>query len=426
MVYFYRKFFSVSSWKFAFKALNVILLCFLFAPRVQALLSDVNFPITGFANDVGIQAFEPQFVAFMKKWHVPGASLVVMKNGQIVVEKGYGWSDKEAGNPVEKNAIFRIASVSKTLTAVTILKLIQEGKLSLHDRVFAILNDLQPLNGKRVNPQIYAITIQNLLQMSSGWFNGNAGHFDPLFGPWPKKMANVLNPELPASCETTARFMMSQPLRHQPGTHYAYSNFDYCLLGLIINKVSGSDYGYSGYERYVRKKTLSPLGISDMQIGSTQLKYRLPGEVRYYQDPSNRNFQELANSYYLPYSKTELLRKNFANGGWLGTPQDLATFIQALHHGQILNNQLLDVMRQKPMFVPKNKQSYYTMGGIVYNVGEQRYWIQTGSFTGTNAMIVTKPNGTTIAIIFNYRPEAYAFLTRFRPELRKLMINNAF
>lgn len=383
-----------------------------------------NFPLSGFANDPAIQTFDRQFIPFLKKWRVPGAAITVVKNNQVVVDRGYGWTDKEAGIVISPNSLFRIASVSKTFTAVTILKLVQEGKLRLDDSVFRILNDLRPLNGSIVNPKIYQITVQNLLQMSSGWFTSGPGHFDPMFGPWPPRIRNILSPELPASCQTTTRFMMSQPLRNKPGSSFAYSNLDYCILGLIINKVTGSPYGYSGYERYVKSNILAPLGIYNMQIGSTQMKYRVAGETKYYRDPATVSPAELANSAYLPYSADEILRKNFGNGGWIATPKDLAIFMQALNQGRILNNQSLRTMQEKPVFVGKERMSYYTMGGIVYNLNGRRYWIQTGSFTGTNALIVTKPNGTTIAVIFNYRPDTYSFLSKFRPELRRILISS--
>ncbi|HVV69675.1 MAG TPA: serine hydrolase domain-containing protein [Gammaproteobacteria bacterium] len=383
-----------------------------------------NFPITGTSDSPKIQTFDRNMVNFMKRWNLPGAALVVMKNGKVTTARGYGWADMQSRTEVMPNDLFRIASTSKTFTAVTVLKLIQEGKLNLNDKVFDILNDLKPLNGRSINPQIYQITVQNLLQMSSGWFNPGAGHFDPMFGPWPQNFLAVLSPELPASCETTTRYMMSQPLRHKPGTTYVYSNMDYCILGLVINKVTGTPYGYKGYENYVKSQILAPIGIHDMVIGSTQQKYRLPNEVTYYRPPGGITPQELANSFYLPYSNMEILRKNFGNGGWLASAYDLATFIQALKHFQILNSRYLGIMQTKPAFVPKNKMTYYTMGGIISNLPGETDWIQTGSFTGTNAFILSRPDDTTIAVIFNSRPNAYAFLSRTRPELKRLLMNS--
>lgn len=411
--------------------LGVFTLCILCAPPAlakkatpQEAPTAFNLPITGFSNDPAIPAFDQKFIPFLKKWRVPGASLVVIKNNQVVVNRGYGWKDKASSTPITPESLFRIASASKTFTAVTVLKLIQEGKLRLDDSVFTLLNDLRPLPGRTVNPRIYQITVRNLLQMSSGWFS-HGGHFDPMFGPWPPRIASVLRPELPASCETTTRFMMSQPLHSKPGTTYTYSNMDYCILGLVINKVTGSRYGYSGYENYVKKNILAPIGIHDMYIGSTLLKYKTGNEVTYYRDPRSVTPAELANSWYLPYSTDEILKKNFGNGGWVATPKDLAMFIQALSQGRILNEASLRFMQEKPSFVSKDRTTYYTIGGIISHVNQQRYWIQTGSFTGSNALVITKPNGTTIAILFNYRPDAYSFLSRFRPELKNLIIRSS-
>lgn len=385
-----------------------------------------TIPSTGTAiSDPELAAFDKKFMNFMRKWRIPGASVTIMKNGQVIASRGYGWADKEGGQQVTPDSLFRIASLSKTFTAVTVLKLVQDGKLKLSDPVFTVLNDLKPLNNREPHAQIYQITVEDLLQMSSGWFRGGSGHLDPMFGPWPKYISDALNPELPASCETTARFMMAMPLRYKPGTSYAYSNLDYCLLGLLINKVTGSRYGYLGYENYVKNQILLPIGISDMRIGSTQQQYRAPNEVHYYSG-ARPNPNELDNLAYLPYSDLEILKKNFANGGWLATSKDLATFIQAVSRGQILNKSMLQTMQTKPPFVSAKKSTYYTMGGIIDNRNGQRYWIQTGSFTGTNALVVTKPDGVTIAVVFNYRPDAYSLFSRFRPELRALLINSNF
>ncbi|MFT3741608.1 MAG: serine hydrolase domain-containing protein [Gammaproteobacteria bacterium] len=402
--------------------LVIAILCLsLFVPAFSQ--APLNLPISGSPATPGVQALDKNLVNFMRRWNMPGASLAVMKDGKVVALRAYGWADIGKRIPMQTNNIFRIASASKTFTAATVLRLAQEGKLSLDDKVFSILSDLKPLNDKSVDPRVYQMTVKNLLQMSSGWFRPGSGHFDPLFGPWPKYFEDALSPELPASCQTTTRVMLSVPLKYKPGTTYVYSNLDYCILGLIINKVTGASYGYLGYQNFVRQHMLAPLRITDMGIGSTQIKYRFPKEVTYYRDGHTISADELNRSFYLPYSTDEILRKDFANGGWVASAIDLAIFLQALRNGYILNSDYLGIMQSKPAFVPKNKSTYYTMGGIIDNVGKGSFnWIQTGSFTATNAFILTKPDGTTYAIIFNSKP-GYGLFNKFRPELKRIFLN---
>lgn len=409
-----------NSWKVF---LFVVFLPIIFLPEKLAIANQ-EIPVTGESQDPEMEVFDKKLIALMKKWNMPGATVAVVRDGKFIAERGYGWADVEKHKVMEPNNLFRIASLSKTFTAVAILKLVEQKRIKLDDKVFDILDDLKPLPNRQVNPKIYQITVLNLLQMSSGWFTKGA-KIDPLFGPWGGKIKEALSPELPASCEAVARYMMSMPLQHKPGTHYAYSNVDYCVLGLVINKVSGSRYGYQGYEDYVNRNILYPINVHDMVIGSTQLQYKLPREVTYYKDIKFASEEELANSFYLPYSNTELLRKNFANGGWVASAEDLAWFVYSLKNGRILGQNSLRLMFQKPPFRAKESTSYYTVGSQVYHdPAGKEYWLQTGSFTGTNAFVITKPNGTVIAIVFNSRPSIFNFLSKFRPELKAVAVKN--
>ncbi len=384
-----------------------------------------HYPITGSATTENIAAFDTKFISFLRQWGIPGAAVTAVRNGNILVQRGYGWANLEKHEAVQPYSRFRIASVSKTFTAVAILKLAEAHKLNLNDKVFNLLSDLTPLRERKINPQIYQISVLNLLQMSSGWFSPGSGHFDPLFGPWPPSITRILHPELPASCQTTTRYMMSVPLRFKPGTNYSYSNLDYCILGLIINKVTGTRYGYHGYENYIERDLLHPLGIHDMTIASTQYKYRLSNEATYYRDIHTSPQTSLDTKSHLPYSSSEILKKNFSNAGWVATATDLALFIHAVWEHKILNVKSLALMLEKPAFVSAKKNNYYTIGSLVHLVNGQRYWIQHGSFTGTNAFIVTKPDGTTIAAVFNSRPNA-AFFSKCRPQLLAMLINSGF
>ena len=126
-----------------------------------------HYPITGHAAPA-LQHFSHQFVKFIKKWDIPGAEVAIIKNNYLVLARGYGWADVKQSYPIQPDSLFRIASVSKAITAVAILKLVQNGQLSLDDKAFKILNNLKPQGKRRINAKVYNISIRNLLQMSSG------------------------------------------------------------------------------------------------------------------------------------------------------------------------------------------------------------------------------------------------------------------
>lgn len=375
-----------------------------------------NVPTVG-ALPPELQDFDQKFKQFLITWKMPGAAVAIIKNGRFVMSRGYGWANVHQKKPVEPNSLFRIASISKAVTATTIVKLIDEKKLRFDDKVFNILNDIRPMNGGAVNPALYQITIQDLLQMTSGW-----GKFDPMFGPWPPYFRNMVG-QVPADCYTTARAMMNIPLRFKPGTHTSYSNFNYCLLGLVINKVNHQPYSPWGYQQFVKQHVLTPLQINDMRIGSTHPGKRAPGEVSYYNFPGFV-MDKSAPGADLPYANTEILMKNSAAGGWIASAQDLARFMYALSGGKIVSPNLVSIMTARPSCLAANTLRYFGMGLRMYRIDNQDYWVMTGSFTGTNSYAVRKPDGTVIVVLFNSRPTAGQLFSRLRPQLSRLLISS--
>lgn len=389
-----------------------------FADLPNRFLLDSPYPITG-QEVPSKKPFENQFVAFLRTWKIPGAAVAIIQNGHLTYARGFGYADLRTGQKVMPDSLFRIASLSKTVTAAAILRLVQNGQLNLNTPLSSLLDDVPPLPGYKMNPRINAITIKNLLQMSSGWFGG--AHSDIMFGPWSAATKQKLG-SVPASCYQVLRMVESQAPRFRPGSSYAYSNLDYCVLGLVIDKITGQPYDYEGYEHYVQQNLLQPLMISDMAIGNTELSGRLPNEVIYYNDESLLSPEEILNSFYLPYSNQQILHKNFANAGWLASAVDLAKLVQGIFDGRVMNSKMLAIMTSRPLFRKANAKTYYTMGMIVKKIRRQTYYVFTGSFTGSNGMIVRRPDGTIIAVLFNTRPAPYSFWVKFRPRLQALLL----
>src|SRR5262249_9111164 len=156
---------------------------------------------------------------------------------------------------VQTDSLFRLASVSKTITQIAILTLVDQGKLRLEDRAFRVLNALQPPAGSNWDSRLADITVMPLLKHQGGL---GRSRMEPMFLPWSRKAAEALGAPEPATCETIIRFMIGRPLDYAPGSRTIYSNFGYCVLGRIIERTSGRPY-----EEYVQAAVLRPAGIRD-------------------------------------------------------------------------------------------------------------------------------------------------------------------
>ncbi len=350
---------------------------------------------------VSPQNFNQAYLQFLRRWQVPGSSVAIIKNDKFILASGYGWADIETRRPMTPDSVFRIASVSKAVTAVAIMKLAQEGKINLDSKVYYILNDLQPLTNSEPRSRIYAISVRNLLEMSSGWITDHG--IDPMLGAWSGRMHNQLQNQIPPDCRTAARMMMTIPMQYAPGTQYSYSNISYCMLGLIINKATGLS-GAGGYEAYVQQQLLAPHGITSMRIGDNTPGRQQANEVSYYVCEPRCTTQPNIDSIHdgLPYGQTNLLQKNFSDGGWIASAPDLARFLHALGKHLILSSETMRVMTARPSF--QTRENYFAKGWSIKHINGHHFMLKTGSFTGTEALVMLEDDGTAYAALFNAKP----------------------
>jgi CubicO group peptidase (beta-lactamase class C family) len=211
--------------------------------------------------------------AFLKKWTIAGASIAIAKDGKLVYARGFGYADTASKIETQPYSQFRIASISKLVTATGIMKLQEEGKLSLSDTVFGprgILND--PYFSNPRDKRVYNITVAQLLSHEAGW---SQRYGDQMF--MPIVIAQAMGVKTPVDTKTIVRFALNKGLQYSPGKGKAYSNLGYSILGLIIEKVSGMPY-----EDYCRKEIFEPLGIYDMKIAGNLPSEKAPFEVTYY------------------------------------------------------------------------------------------------------------------------------------------------
>ena len=360
---------------------------------------------TGAANP-NLVSFDNTVMEFMRKRRVPGGALAVMKDGRLVYARGYGWASVEKHVPVQPTSLFRIASISKTLTSAAIMTLVQQGKLKLDDGAFK-LTGLSPLPGATVDPRLWQITVRQLLHHTGGFDRDKS--FDPMFHPG----LPVAQTGFPDSADqsTIIQHMMGHPLDFDPGARYAYSNFGFCVLGRIIEKVSGQTY-----EAYVRQHVLQPLNVTHMRLGRTRFPEAAPGEVCYYQPnlawtPSVFP-QDAGQRIPFPYGGFNLDAMD-SHGGWLASAVDLAHFAARVDDPTFLPPALdkeLYARPAPPVGIEKDGKPsawYYSLGWCVRPVGtggKANIW-HDGSLPGTYSLLVRRSDGLTWAVVFNQRSE---------------------
>jgi uncharacterized protein (TIGR03437 family) len=349
-------------------------------------------------------SFDQWMPDYLNRWNIRGGSLAVAKDGRLIFARGYGLADVEAGALVEPESLFRIGSVSKTLTAAGILTLVQEGRLGLDAKAFRLLDHLTPPLNTRSDPRLFEITVRQLLHHTGGFVkdkNGVANSNDPMRPPMTDLASRALGAPSPASPETIIRYMMGLPLDFAPGTQYAYSSFGYCVLARIIEKVSGQPYA-----EYIQQAVLAPVGISRMRLGRTRLRDRAPNEVRYYADP-----MPISNSVYgdgpveFPYGAFSMEAID-ASGGWIASAMDLVRFASALdgvHRPALLEPETVRAMLSPPdPLVWSGQDNYYGLGWFVRPATPEPYWWHFGGVPYCASSFVGRlPGGISVAAVFN-------------------------
>lgn len=203
----------------------VLCLTFLLAVSAQAQSSTTATSVTEYVK------------AEMLRQKIPGLSLLVAKGGHIVQAEGFGLANVELQAPVKPESIFQSGSVGKQFTATAVMMLVEEGKIGLDDPLTQYFPDA-PASWKEV-------TVRQLLSHTAG------------FGDYPKDF----NFRKDWSEEEELKLIESIPLAYPPGTSWAYSNFGYVTLGILIHRVSGEFYG-----DFLQRRIFRPLGMQSARI----------------------------------------------------------------------------------------------------------------------------------------------------------------
>ena len=314
---------------------------------------------------------------FRQQFGVPATSIAISRNGKFVYDAAVGMADRQHLVQAQQDSLFRIASVSKPITSVTIFTLIEQGKLNLTDKVFGPGAIFGIKYGKPPYKQSVAdITVDQLLTHTcGGWPNDDN---DPM-------MHNDGWDHTKLITETIA----NQPLTNQPGTHWAYSNFGYCILGRVIEQITNQPY-----DAYVKANILAPCGISTMQIAANKESQRAPNEVvyvgQYSEDPYKLNVTRMD-----------------SHGGWIASSTELVQFLNHVAGAPgipaLLKPATIKIMTTPaPANPPGDARD--ARGWMVRNNGAGNWW-HNGSLPGTTTIMVRTSTGFSWAGLCNTRSE---------------------
>jgi len=331
--------------------------------KSKTILSESGVPITGAGP--AKSKLDDAIVRFIEKCRCTGATFAVSRGGELFYSRGYGWLDSESSEPTPPDAMFRVASISKPITAAAVRKLIRDDKLSLDDKVWDVL-EIEPPPDVKVDPRWHDITIGQLLDHKGGWDIKQLG-FDPMFQA--RRIAKELGLDHPAGPDDVVRWMLDKPLQFDPGKRDSYSNFGYCVLGRVIEKVTKRPY-----LAYLRQSIFKPVGIDPQEV---QLAY-VDKDKRHQREP------------------------------WYNEP--LLVDVMDAHGGVVISSPTLCEYLE-----------HYWISGEPRQLGTKgQVWTFFGSMPGTSAIAHQRADGINFVCEFNGR-HVDANQTKLTEELNRLI-----
>jgi len=352
----------------------------------------------------GFEPFDHLMIGFLRDQSVPGASLAVAKGDRIVYSRAFGTVDRSTGGPVLPASIFRIASLSKPLTAMTVVRLVERGIMSLDDRCLDRLRTHRRLFDlpAPTDSRFAEVTVRQLLRHTGGWDREQST--DPMFRS--VEIAREAGAAPPATVEHIIRYMVGRPLDFAPGQRYAYSNFGYCLLGRILESVTGCDYS-----DVVRREVLEPLHATRLRLGRT--RERSSHETAYHEDTEARGpsvfADQLGTPVPTPYGAW-CLEAMDAHGGWLASAEDLVRLsIACFDRDDLISDRARGWITERSEGRAgwnedgSPKAPYYGLGWMIRTAKDSINVWHTGSLPGTSTLLVRRHDGYHWAVLFNGR-----------------------
>lgn len=299
----------------------------------------------------------------------PGGVVLVTRGGGVIYKKAFGMADMELDVPMREEMVFNVASVTKQFTAVAVLQLAEQGKLSLQDKVTKYLPDY-PTGGQK-------ITIENLLTHTAG-----------VPGSAPEALTTLQGKRGLVSLQEIIATFKNRPLDFAPGTKWSYSNNGYMLLGAVIEKVSGVSY-----PQYLERNLFKPAGMTRTLFGDDYVIVKNRAASYIYSRAESRFLNALNGKVEIAYSA----------GAIQSTAEDLFRWNQALNAHRLIKRESLEKARTEYK-LPGGKGTNYGYGWFVGDIKGSPLVEHGGNMGGFMCHAIYLPREDVfVVVLYNFR-----------------------
>lgn len=325
------------------------------------------FPVLG-GNAQDRHARTDSLLSSIYKSGEPGAAVGIVENGSVVFKKGYGLADLSTKSAISTSTNFNICSMTKQFTALAILQLERERKLSLDARLNRFFPDLAPGVAQRV-------TVRHLLTHSSGIMD----HYPRVDRTqyrefWDKDVLSAIR--------------SVDSVYFPPGSAYRYSNTAYCLLSLIIERMSGE-----AYPAYLVSRVFTPLGM----MRSTVIQPDFAVADRAF------GYDREGDTFRISDARESLFFSTMGDGGGYTSIDDYLLWITAIQQQSMAGAELVSRAQSAQFPIDTTRQLSYGYGWFVAGSGDDRLVYHTGSNGGFRTIVVMKPSAHYAVVIFSNR-----------------------
>lgn len=326
------------------------------------------------------QKIESAIAQQMDRMKIPGMTVAVAKDGQLIYSKAFGKADLEHNVPATTATMFRTASIAKTFTATAVMLLVEGGKIDLD----APVQKYCPAFPEKQWP----VTTRQVLAHQAG-----IRHYE--------KPGESTGKEHYFTLTETLKFFKDDPLKHEPGTKFHYTTFGYSVLGCVVEGGSGQLF-----DEYIALNVFAHAGMSRTRTDNHYLI--IPGRTGFYQrltedelkqlPPAALRFAKVGEAYNATLHDTSM---KIPGGGFLSTSEDLLQFVRALEAGKLVKRETLEQM----WTAQKTKTGEATAYGLGWNVPlsmEGKLVLHTGGQAGTSTVVLYRRDlKLAIAVMIN-------------------------